>query len=129
MRGVAGPRLADVIVKARAVYSMDEARTTFRSLAIRDGWVVVASGEEAGLDGLASAGMAVVDARGLTRLPAFSDRHEHLLEPARDLARVRRVGARSLGDLAALNSERGAPVAAGSDTPRPVTPMLTIWGS
>jgi predicted amidohydrolase YtcJ len=129
VRGVAGPRLADVIVKAHAVYSMDEARTTFRSLAIRDGWIVAASGEEAGLDGLASAGRAVVDARGPTLLPALSDRHEHQLESARDMARVRLVGARSLGDLAAPNRERGAPVAAGSDTPRPVTPMLTIWGS
>jgi predicted amidohydrolase YtcJ len=32
--------LTDLIVKAGRIYAMDERRATFRSLAVRDGWIL-----------------------------------------------------------------------------------------
>ena len=101
-----GPRLADLIVKAGRVYAVDERRSTFRSFAVRDGWIVAASEEPDGLDDLASSGTSVLDDRGLTVLPAFFDIHEHLLDSARNLARIRAEDARSIDELVAMIRER-----------------------
>jgi predicted amidohydrolase YtcJ len=100
------PRLADRIVKAGRIYAMDERRATFRSLAVRDGRIVAVSEESDGLDALASSGTSVLDDPELTVLPAFFDVHEHLLDSARNLGRVRLEDARSIAELVALISER-----------------------
>jgi predicted amidohydrolase YtcJ len=105
--------LADVIVKASRIHSLTDERATFASLAIRDGWIVAASAEPDGLDGLGGPGTRTVDASGLTLLPAFFDTHEHLLDSARDLARVRLEGARSLAEVVALIRERAVRTPAG----------------
>jgi predicted amidohydrolase YtcJ len=107
------PRLADLIVRAGRVYAMDERRGRFRSLAIRDGWIVAASEEADGLDGLASSGTTVLDDPGLTLLPAFFDTHEHLLDSARNLGRVRLEDARSVGELVSMLAERAQRVPEG----------------
>jgi predicted amidohydrolase YtcJ len=96
------PRLADLIVKAGRVYSMNAGRDVHTALAIRDGWIVAVSDVRDGLDALASEGTQIIDDPGLTLLPAFFDIHEHLLDSARNLARVRLEDAHSIDDLIAL---------------------------
>jgi predicted amidohydrolase YtcJ len=98
--------LADLLVKAGRIYAMDERHSTLRSLAVRDGWIVAASDEPDGLNSLASSDTAVLDDPELTVLPAFFDIHEHLLDSARNLGRVRLEDARSMGELVAMIGER-----------------------
>ena len=49
----AAPRLADYIIKAKAIYSMAENHTVYRAIALRDEWIVAVSEDPNGLDGLA----------------------------------------------------------------------------
>jgi predicted amidohydrolase YtcJ len=100
------PRLADLIIKAGRIYAIDERRSTFRSLAVREGRIVAASDEPDGLDALASSETAVLEDPELTVLPAFFDIHEHLLDSARNLGRVRLENARSMAELVAMIAER-----------------------
>jgi predicted amidohydrolase YtcJ len=110
MKGPTGnpgaPRLADLIVKAGRVYSMNSGRAVHAALAVRDGWIVAVSDERDGLDALASHGTRVVDDPELTLLPAFFDIHEHLLDSARNLARVRLEDAHSIDELIGLIADR-----------------------
>jgi len=99
-------RLADLIVKAGRVYAMNRAADVHAALAVRDGWIVAVSDDRDGLDALASDGTHVVDDPELTLLPAFFDIHEHLLDSARNLARVRLEDAHSMDELIALIRER-----------------------
>jgi predicted amidohydrolase YtcJ len=107
------PRLADLIVKAGRVYSMNPGRDVHVALAIRDGWIVAVSDDRDGLDALASEGTRVVDAPDFTLLPAFFDIHEHLLDSARNLARVRLEDAHSIEELIALIRGRAEQTPAG----------------
>jgi predicted amidohydrolase YtcJ len=100
------PRLADLIVKAGRVYAMNRAGNVHAALAVRDGWIVAVSDDRDGLDALASDGTHVVDDPELTLLPAFFDIHEHLLDSARNLARVRLEDAHSMDELIALIRDR-----------------------
>jgi predicted amidohydrolase YtcJ len=54
-------RLADKIIRAGAIYSMAEDRNVYRSIAIRDEWIVAVSQDPHGLDGLITTGTHVVD--------------------------------------------------------------------
>jgi predicted amidohydrolase YtcJ len=107
------PRLADLIVKAARVYSMNAGRDVYAALAIRDGWIVAVSDDRDGLDALASEGTQVLDDPGLTLLPAFFDIHEHLLDSARNLARVRLEDAHSIEELITLVRARAEQTPAG----------------
>ena len=98
--------MADLIVKAGRVYSMNRGREVHAALAVRDGWIVAVADERDGLDALASDGTQVVDDPELTLLPAFFDIHEHLLDSARNLARVRLEDAQSMDELIALIADR-----------------------
>ncbi len=80
----ASPILADLVIRAGAIYSMAEDRICFRALAIRDEWIVAASEEPHGLDGLISAETLVLDDPGLTLLPALEDTHNHFLLAAQN---------------------------------------------
>jgi predicted amidohydrolase YtcJ len=95
-----------MIVKAGRVYSMNEGREVHAALAVRDGWIVAVSADRDGLDVLASDGTRVIDDPELTLLPAFFDIHEHLLDSARNLARVRLEDAHSMDELVELIRER-----------------------
>ena len=99
----ATPCLADLIVKAGRVYSMNAGRDVHAALAVRDGEIVAVSNERDGLDALASDGTHVIDDPELTLLPAFFDIHEHLLDSARNLARVRLEDAHSMDELIAFD--------------------------
>jgi predicted amidohydrolase YtcJ len=74
---------ADVIINAGRIYPMDPTDRVFRSIAIRDGWIVAVSEHEDGLEGLRGDRTAVVFDPALTVLPAIFDTHEHLFESAR----------------------------------------------
>jgi len=85
--GVAGvPRLADILIRARAIYSMAPERTINRAIAICDEWIVAVDKDPHGLDGLIAPDAQMVD--DPTLLPAFYDTHLHLLEAARTFSLV-----------------------------------------
>src|SRR5215471_8415839 len=92
---------------------MSRGRDVHVALAIRDGWIVAVSDDRDGLDALASEGTQVVDDSDLTLLPAFFDIHEHLLDSARNLARVRLEDAHSIDELISLIRGRAEQTPAG----------------
>jgi predicted amidohydrolase YtcJ len=96
------PPTADLIIKAGAIYSMDEGRAVYRSVALRDEWIVAASEDPDGLDGLRTGSTRIIHEPRLTVLPAFFDTHEHLLEAARNLELVPLDRARVLDELIEL---------------------------
>jgi predicted amidohydrolase YtcJ len=93
---------ADLLIKAGAIHSMTAERAVYRALALRGEWIVAASEDPDGLDGLRTAGTPVVREPSLTLLPAFFDTHEHLLEAARNLELVPVDRARTLAELLEL---------------------------
>ena len=97
---------AEVIIKAGAIHSMTADRTVYRALALRNEWIVAASEDPDGLDGLRAAGTRFVCEPSLTMLPAFFDTHEHLLEAARNLELVPVDRARTLAELLELIRDR-----------------------
>jgi predicted amidohydrolase YtcJ len=103
-----GVRAADLIFKAGAIHSMNADRAVYRSLAVRDEWIVAVSEDPDGLDLLRSRDTRVLEDPGLTLLPAFFDTHEHLLEAARNLEQVPVDRARSLEQLSDLIRSRAA---------------------
>jgi predicted amidohydrolase YtcJ len=107
------PRLADRVIRARAVYSMADGRAVYRSLAVRDEWIVAASADPHGLDGLISPGTQVIDAPNLTLLPALFDTHLHLLEAVRNFDLVPADRAHSIAELVDLIRQRAAQTPAG----------------
>ena len=96
------PHVADVIVKAGAIHSMSASRTVYRSIALRDEWIVATSEDPDGLDLLRSDHTRVIADPALTVLPAYFDTHEHLLEAGRNLEHVPVDRARSLAELIEL---------------------------
>ena len=82
------PRLADLLIRAAAIYSMAQDRSVYQAIAIRDEWIVAVSQDPHGLDGLITAGTLVVDAPDLTILPAFEDTHNHLMLAAQNMGLV-----------------------------------------
>src|SRR5215831_10633111 len=92
-------RLADALIRAGAIYSMAEDRNVYRSIALRDEWIVAVSQDPHGLDGLISAGTHVVDDPGLTLLPAFDDTHNHFVLGSENLSLVAVEQAHSIAEL------------------------------
>ncbi len=99
-RWPADPLRPDLLIKARAIYSM--AGESYRSIAVRGAEIAAAAAEPDGLDDLAGPGTRVVDAGELTVLPAFADSHEHLLEASRNTLLVPVDRARSVGEFTAM---------------------------
>lgn len=79
------PRLADLLIRAGAIYSMAQHRAVYQAIAIRDEWIVAVSQDPHGLDGLIGADTRVLDAPDLTILPAFEDTHNHLMFAAQNM--------------------------------------------
>jgi predicted amidohydrolase YtcJ len=101
-------RLADVVIRAGAIYSMKQDRQVYRAIAIRDEWVVAASEDPHGLDGLISAGTGVVDGPDLTVLPAFEDTHNHFILAAQNSSLVPVDRAHNLAEFIDLIRQRAA---------------------
>jgi predicted amidohydrolase YtcJ len=96
------PRLADLIIRAGAIYSMAADHAVYRAIAVRDERIVAVSSDPHGLDGLVTSGTQVLDDPRLTLLPAFYDTHCHLLEAARNFSMAPADQARSIAELVDL---------------------------
>ena len=108
------PRLADLLIRAGAIYSMAPNRAVYQAIAIRDEWIVAASEDPHGLDGLISAGTHVLDAPDLTILPAFEDTHNHLILAAQNMSLVPVDRAHTLAEFIDLIRQRAAQTPPGS---------------
>jgi predicted amidohydrolase YtcJ len=108
-----GPHLADVVIRAGAIYSMAPDHVVYRSVALRDGWVVAASEDPHDLDGLVTDGTRVIDDPGLTILPAFDDSHNHFILTAQGLSLVQPDQAHSIPELLDLIRQRVTQTPAG----------------
>ncbi len=101
-------RLADRVIRAGAIYSMAEDRKVYRSIALRDEWIVAVSEDPHGLDGLISASTHVVDEPGMTIIPAFDDTHNHFINAADDISLVQADQAHSIAELIEFIRQRAA---------------------
>src|SRR5258708_4265927 len=111
---IAFPRLADLVIRARAIYSMAADRTIFRAIAIREEWIVAVSEDPHGLDELITSGTYILDDPELTLLPAFDDTHNHLILAAQNSMLVPVDRARNLAELIELIRQRAAHTPAGA---------------
>ncbi len=102
------PRLADLLIRAAAIYSMAQDRMVYQALAIRDEWIVAVSQDLHGLDGLITADTQVLDAPDLTILPAFEDTHNHLMFAAQNMGLVPVDRAHTLAEFIDLIRQRAA---------------------
>lgn len=93
------PVLADLLIRAGRIRSMNPMGTVHQAIAIRDDRIVAVSERRDGLDDLVTAATRVIDDPDLTVLPAFFDTHEHMLEAARNLLGVPMDGLASIGEL------------------------------
>src|SRR6266487_4348494 len=100
------PCLADVLIRAAAIYSMAQDRAVYQAIAIRDEWIVAVSQDPHGLDGLISADTHVLDAPDLTILPAFEDTHNHLMFAAQNMSLVPVDRAHTLAEFIDLIRQR-----------------------
>ena len=100
------PRLADLLIRAGAIYSMAQHRAVYQAIAIRDEWIVAVSQGSHGLDGLISADTRVLDAPDLTILPAFEDTHNHLMFAAQNMGLVPVDRAHTLAEFIDLLRQR-----------------------
>jgi predicted amidohydrolase YtcJ len=107
-------RLADLLIRAAAIYSMAQDRAVYQAIAIRDEWIVAVSQDPHGLDGLISADTQVLDAPDLTILPAFEDTHNHLMLAAQNMGLVPVDQAHSLAEFIDLIRQRAAQTPAGT---------------
>lgn len=100
------PRLADLLIRAAAIYSMAQNRTVYQAIAIRDEWIVAVSHDPHGLDGLIGADTHILDAPDLTILPAFEDTHNHLILAAQNMGLVPVDRAHTLAEFIDLIRQR-----------------------
>src|SRR6516165_4553218 len=110
-RQPAEPLLLDYLIKAGAVHSMTG--ETYRCVGLRGPEIDAVSAEPDGLDDLAGADTAVVDAGDLTVLPAFADSHEHLIEASRNTLLVPVGKARSVAEFTGMIADAARDAAPG----------------
>src|SRR6516162_7154679 len=110
-REPAEPLRLDYLIKARAIHSMTG--QTHRSVGLRGAEIIAVSAEPDGLDDLAGAGTAMVDAGDLTLLPAFADSHEHLKEASSNLLLVPVDKARSVAEFTGMVADAARHAARG----------------
>ena len=106
--GASAVRLAYVIIRAGAIYSMAGDRKVYRAIAIRDEWIVAVSEDPHGLDALITIGTHVVNEPRLTVIPTFFDTHNHFVIAARNIGKVAADRAHSLAELVELIRQRAA---------------------
>ena len=83
----------DLLLENCKAYSMDEQNSCFTTIAIKDGCIVYAGKDDAGLRFEAK---TVVDMAGKTVLPAFADTHMHMINSAYLQTILRLFGASSI---------------------------------
>lgn len=90
----------DRLIRAGAIHSMTG--QVYQCVGLHNGRIVALSADPHGLDDLACAGTVMVDAAGLTLLPAFSDSHEHLMEASRNTLLVPVDQAHSIAEFTGM---------------------------
>src|SRR5215471_12787741 len=110
-REPAEPLRLDYLIKAGTIHSMTG--TTYRSVGLRGAEIAAVAAEPEGLDDLAGADTAVVDAGNLTMLPAFADSHEHLMEASRNTLLVPVDKARSVAEFTGMIADAARNAASG----------------
>ncbi len=100
--------MADLLIRAGAMYSMAPDGAIYQAIAIRDEWIVAVSQDPHGLDGLISIETRVLDAPDMTILPAFEDTHNHLILAAQNMGLVPVDQAHTLAEFLDLIRQRAA---------------------
>lgn len=101
-------RLADRVIRAGRIYSMNPERKVYRAIATHNEWIVAVSEDSRGLDGLISADTHVIDVPDLTILPAFEDSHNHFILAAQNSSFVPVDQASNLAEFIDLIRQRAA---------------------
>src|SRR2546423_15104500 len=96
------PRLADLLIRAAAIYSMAQDRAVYRAIAIRDEWIVAVSQDPQGLDGVIGADTHGLDAPELAIPPAFQENHNHLMFASQNMGPGPAVPGPTLAEILAL---------------------------
>ena len=91
---------ADLVLTNGNIYTVDNARPVVSALAVRAGRIVFV-GSDAEARSLARPSTTVIDLRGATVVPGFTDAHAHLLGLGTTLQRVNVVGSSSYDEVIA----------------------------
>src|SRR5947207_9439656 len=108
------PRLADLVIRAGAIYSMAQDRAVYQAIAIRDEWIVAVSQDPHGLDDLVGVGTLVLDVPDVAVLPAFEDTHNHLILAAQNMGLVPVDRAHTLAEFIDVIRQRAVQTPAGA---------------
>lgn len=101
-------RLADFVIRAGAIHSMNPRRAIYRAVAVRDEWIVAVSEDPHGLDSVIGADTKLIDASAWSVMPAFDDDHNHFILAAANLSQVQASKARSIKELIDMIRSRAA---------------------
>ena len=101
-------RTAEFVIRAGAIHTMAQARTTMRSIAIGGGAVLALGEASHDLDGFIGSSTQVIDDPALTLLPGFIDTHTHLLFAASDINDVHVNDARDMAGFLDMIRKRAA---------------------
>jgi len=91
---------ADLVLTNGHIYTVDNARPVVTALAVRGGRVLFV-GSDAEARALATSSTTVIDLRGATVVPGFTDAHAHLLGLGTTLQRVNLAGSASYDEVIA----------------------------
>jgi len=100
--------MADLVVHAGTVHTMDPAAPVAAGLAIRQGEIVAVAHRADELADLTGPGTLVLGGPGLVVLPSFTDTHNHLMLAARNVLGVPVSRAADLPGFLGLIDERAA---------------------
>ena len=92
------PPSADLVIRHGVVRTQDVAHATAQAVAMR-GDTIVAVGTDAAIGAWIGPRTRVIDAKGRTVLPGFTDGHVHVLSGSLGLSRVNLEGARDVAEL------------------------------
>ncbi|KAJ5214413.1 amidohydrolase 3 [Penicillium cf. viridicatum] len=102
------PTYADLVVRAKKIYTLEDGHPTQRALAIRDGKIHRLSADSYGLDHLVGPATKVIDRPDSVVLPSFDDTHTHLIFAGLGQFDVPVHTAKNLAELLGLIRQRAS---------------------
>jgi predicted amidohydrolase YtcJ len=100
--------MADIVVRAQKVYTMDPALPVAAGLAVQGGEIVAVARDAQELDEQIGRDTTVLGGEDVVVLPAFIDTHNHLMLSAHNVLGVPVSTAENLGQMIGLIRERAA---------------------